>query len=352
MTDNTSGVGLARISTPLGRNALTRIRNLALQGLAELAAPQASSLPRSEDYVELGEDGARLRRAGRPEVAEVSAETLGALAARSGQRPIDLVFTGTSCIDITFTLPAALLPELRRMVETEIGFRSPFANGASLSFWQAEELTDGYWRIRAAVALKAQVTALLDALAASGLRPGVVRREVAGASFVAQPGWAGGTDAAPGPVAVIARLPVTLRLTLAGAAILLASAAALSVSLGLAGARLGAEAEAARSALSAEAQASAGIRSLDVALARSAARLALTGVLSELLPDGTWLDQLVIEGDTLTLAGFGPSAAEVTRLLSTLPELTEIAFASPVTRDNTQSLERFRIVATMTGPSP
>ena len=65
-----------------------------------------------------------------------------------------------------------------------------------------------------------------------------------------------------------------------------------------------------------------------------------------------WLDQLIIDDDTVTLAGFGPSAAEITQMLTTLPELTDIRFASPVTRDNSQSLERFRIAATLTGAAP
>ena len=90
---------------------------------------------------------------------------------------------------------------------------------------------------------------------------------------------------------------------------------------------------------------------LDASLALATDRLAMAGTLSGLLPDGVWLDQLLIDEDSITVSGFAPSAAEITRLLSTLPQLSEIQFASPVTRDNTQNLERFRISATLEGAS-
>jgi hypothetical protein len=161
-----------------------------------------------------------------------------------------------------------------------------------------------------------------------------------------------GPRPAPGPRAILAGLPRTLKATLSGSALLLASALATTLWLGLGSGRLSAEAGAARASLSERAQATAGLRSLALSLARSADRLAMTGQLSTVLPDGYWLDQLAIEADTVTLTGFGPSAAEVTRLLSTLPELSDIAFASPVTRDNTQSLERYRISATLVSAAP
>ena len=75
--------------------------------------------------------------------------------------------------------------------------------------------------------------------------------------------------------------------------------------------------------------------------------LALTGTLSGALPDDVWLDQIIIDGTDVTLVGFAPSAAEVTRILTELPTLSDIKFASPVIRDNSQSIERFRIAATL-----
>ena len=63
----------------------------------------------------------------------------------------------------------------------------------------------------------------------------------------------------------------------------------------------------------------------------------------------TWLEQILIENDDLTIIGSAPSAAEVTRLLSVLPAIMDIEFGSPVTRDNTQNIERFRINAKLTG---
>ncbi|MEP2202031.1 MAG: PilN domain-containing protein, partial [Tateyamaria sp.] len=85
---------------------------------------------------------------------------------------------------------------------------------------------------------------------------------------------------------------------------------------------------------------------LDASLAKSTEVLAVTGTLSEVLPDEVWLSQIIIDDNEVTLVGFAPSAAEVTRILSDVPNLTDIKFASPVIRDNSQEIERFRIAAT------
>jgi hypothetical protein len=253
---------------------------------------------------------------------------------------------------MAFSVPTAPLAELRQMIETEVQFRSPFAEAVSLSFWTARELANGRWQIHAAVLLKTRVAELLADLKANGVLVGQVWREAAAVEFAAQPAWATGTRADPTGRSILAGLSRSLKLTVAGSVLLLASATALTLSLWLGAGRLSAEAEAARASLSADAQTSASVQSLEKSLALSADRLAMTGRLTSLLPDGFWLDQLAVEQDTVTLTGYGPSAAEVTRLLSTMPELSDIIFASPVTRDNTQSLERYRISATLVGAAP
>ena len=139
---------------------------------------------------------------------------------------------------------------------------------------------------------------------------------------------------------------------LLGAVIFCVSSIAALVSTTVAHGQMSDQAAAARTTLAAQAQAVAGLRTLDGALQVSTERLAMTGTLSALLPDGVWLDQLIVDEDTVTMVGFAPSAAEVTRLLTALPELTDIRFASPVTRDNTQNLERFRIAATLARAVP
>jgi len=175
---------------------------------------------------------------------------------------------------------------------------------------------------------------------------GVVRRYGKDSVFAALPVWAGYASE-PKPRRIFSGLPSMLKLSLLGAVIFCASAIAATVSGNLTQSQVAQQADAARASLAAQAQAAAGIRTLDQSLANAADKLAMTGTLSSLLPDGVWLDQLSIDDDTLTIIGFGPSAADITRILATLPQLSDIRFASPVTRDNTQSLERFRIVATL-----
>jgi hypothetical protein len=331
---------------------LVRVKNILRQGMHELARPEDAPRPRSAEAIAISDRGKFLLLAGSDQTVPFTPQILSGLADRTNSGPVDLVFRDKSCIDIAFSVPSAPLAELRQMIETEVQFRSPFAEAVSLSFWTARELANGRWQIQAAVFLRTQVAELLADLKANGVPVGQVWRESATVEFSAFPVWATGARAEPTAWSIVKGLSRTLKLTLAGSFLLLASATALTLSLSLGAGRLSAEAEAARASLSADAQTSASVRSLEQTLDRSADRLAMTGRLTSLLPDGFWLDQLAVEQDTVTLTGFGPSAAEVTRLLSTMPELSDIIFASPVTRDNTQSLERYRISANFVGSAP
>jgi hypothetical protein len=342
-------------ATPSVGTMLVRLKNLLRQGALDLAQGQGAEPVRAAEAIAITGQGHFLAlngQAGGDAQVPVTAQILAGLAARANPRPVDLVFQDGSCIDVAFSVPAAPLEELRQIIATEVQFRSPFAEGAALVFWTAREQPGGRWQIQAAVVLKTRIAELLADLAANAIAVGRVWREGAAVRFAAQPDWATAPAPAPRALAVLSALPGPLKLTLAGSLMFLASATALTLSLAVGAGRLSAEAEAARASLSADAQASASLGSLDRSLARSADRLALTGRLTTLMPDGFWLDQLAIERETVTLTGFGPSAAELTRLLTTLPELADIAFASPVTRDNTQSLERYRISATLVGSQP
>lgn len=328
---------------------LVRLKNVLRQGVQDLVRPVDAGRARSAEAIEITDQGIFLVLANSDQSVPVSPQILAGFADRATPRPVDLVFRDNSCIDVTFSVPTAPLDELRQMIETEVQFRSPFSEAVALSFWTAREQAGGRWQVQAAVLLKAKVAELLSNLQANRVPLGQVWRDGAAVTFAAQPAWATGPQPALGPLAILKGLPTALKLTLAGSGLFLASATALTLSLALGAGSLAPDADAARASLSAEAQTSASLRSLDLSLARSADRLAMTGQLSALLPDGFWLDQLAVEQDTVTLTGYGPSAAEVTRLLTSLPELTDITFASPVTRDNTQSLERYRISATFVG---
>ena len=64
--------------------------------------------------------------------------------------------------------------------------------------------------------------------------------------------------------------------------------------------------------------------------------------LTKLLPDGTWLQQLQISGDTVEIYGHSNRAADLVPPLENSPYFTQVEFTSPITRDN-QNKEVFRI---------
>jgi len=342
-----SGSGQARddSSASYGRK-LNKLRNLVLQGSEEMSARNVDHVPLSDYFVSFDGSAPLLRQNGTSDAQPLNAESLAQLATERGKFPLDVVFADNSCIDLSFRLPDALLPELRQIIENEIQFRSPFNDNVSYSFWVGEEQTDGKWRARAAVVLKTKVDDAFALMTEHGFPMGVVRRYGKDNAFAALPTWAG-HEADPKSRRVSSGLPSLLKLSLVGAVVFCTSAIASTVLGGMTQSQVAERADAARASLAVQAQSAAGIRTLDQSLANAADKLAMTGTLSSLLPDGVWLDQLSIDDDTLTIIGFGPSAADITRILATLPQLSDIRFASPVTRDNTQALERFRIAATL-----
>ena len=144
-------------------------------------------------------------------------------------------------------------------------------------------------------------------------------------------------------------IPPVLRFPFVGFALLLISAIAVVAVQSGQLRSVSQEAEIANAALAQRAAIETQTRSLRVSRTGSEVRISIIGSLAELLPDEVWLEQISVEDERLTVTGFGPSAADVIRILSQLGSLTDIQFGSPVTRDNTQNLERFRIDATILG---
>jgi len=64
--------------------------------------------------------------------------------------------------------------------------------------------------------------------------------------------------------------------------------------------------------------------------------------LTKLLPDGTWLQELRINEDTVEMNGYSNHAAELVPPLENSPFFTQVEFTAPITRDN-QNREVFRI---------
>ena len=326
----------------------TRVRALLAHSVAELAAPQRVPQSRSRFYVEQGNGDLQIRALGDPDRVAADAAGLDVIAGMVDGGAVDLVLAEDSCLDLNFTLPPGPLAEVRGMIASEISFKSPFSEDATLSFCEAHEAEDGGWRVRAVITLKDRVLQVAETLQQSNLEVRTLVRPYPGGELQAAPPWAESAEATtPALWSALRNLSPPLKAALMGACIFFLSAILLWGQTTFRDWSLTSQATSARSELRASAPATARLRGLDTAIAQSTEVLALTGTMSALLPDGVWLDQIIIDNDAVTLVGFGPSAADITRLLATVPTLTDVQFASPVVRDNSQSIERFRISATL-----
>lgn len=270
------------------------------------------------------------------------------------ERRLDLVFQGRSALDLSFVIPNAPFTDLEAMIDTELAYRSPFQRDQCVWFWRAKETESMDWQVDAAIVLKTSVDWVLDALKDKGKSINLARREAADGTtrLAVYPSWLKPLRHTSGPRSIgqsIRQIPPSLRLPVSALAILLVSAIALTVVQSARQSDIAAQATAANAEISQRAAAEAKTRALRDRRDIGDARIALVGSLAGLLPDDVWLEQIAIDDDQLTITGYGPSAADVTRLLATLTALSDIRFGSPVTRDNTQNIERFRIDATLTG---
>ena len=267
---------------------------------------------------------------------------------------VDLVFAGRTALDLSFQIPNGPFNDLQAMIETELEFRSPIQRNQSVWFWAAQETENGDWLVEGAIVLKTSVDWILEAIKSTGKTINLARRhrEDGSLRLGVEPDWLKKTSMlskATGPFARLAKIPPALRLPIAAFAIFLISTVALYVAQSVRYNAVAAQAQQSSDTLRQLAAAQAITSSLIDRRSMGEARVALIGKLAATLPDGVWLEQLIIEDSDITIIGFAPSAAEVTRLLATLSAVNEIEFGSPVTRDNTQNLERFRINAKLTG---
>jgi general secretion pathway protein L len=67
--------------------------------------------------------------------------------------------------------------------------------------------------------------------------------------------------------------------------------------------------------------------------------------ISKLLPDTAWLMELRVDEEIISLDGYAKSASELVGLFSQSRLLSNVSFASPVTRDQQSGMERFEIRA-------
>jgi general secretion pathway protein L len=67
--------------------------------------------------------------------------------------------------------------------------------------------------------------------------------------------------------------------------------------------------------------------------------------ITERLSDDTWLVQLRLSDQGLTIAGYAPTATSLVPTLEASPQLADVKFSAPVTPDATVNKDRFGIVA-------
>lgn len=92
-------------------------------------------------------------------------------------------------------------------------------------------------------------------------------------------------------------------------------------------------------------QAATPLRALERRKYQSPSSVIVLEVLSQILPDHTYVTELRIEGDKLRLIGVTRDAPELIRLLERSPNFTRATFFAPTTKGPTDPGERFHIEA-------
>ncbi len=330
-------------STFLPKGLYRRFLNRAEAGyLAEMTRP-ADQIAPAIMSIRLSRQGMELLRAGTPEADLPKDRSLiAAMLKDLPKGPIDLVLADGACLDITSTLPAAALSELPALIENEISFQSPFDLSKARWVWAAEE-ADTAWSLKAALVLKDSIDPLLGALKDSDRTIGRIIREGQSEQWIARDSWMQETKPTR---------PLWMNLCLLAAVAFLLAFTGQYVFANRKSAALDTEMNAARAVLASATQEQTASRIVTDARDLSLRKITLINDLARVLPDDTWLEQVSITEDGLEIVGYASSAAETTQQLAGIPGLSDVRFSSPVTRDNSQNTERFRIAATLDGAGP
>ena len=87
------------------------------------------------------------------------------------------------------------------------------------------------------------------------------------------------------------------------------------------------------------------LRALERRKYQSPSSVIVLEVLSQILPDHTYVTELRIEGDKLRVIGVTRDAPELIRLMERSPNFTRATFFAPTTRGPSDPGERFHIEA-------
>lgn len=266
-------------------------------------------------------------------------------AATAGQGPgVALLLTADALLEQEAVLPIAAERDMLRVLHYEMDRLTPFA--ASDVVWTGtvarRDRVHGRLHVRLSLVPRARIAPAMDALRAAGLRPEAIEVAVpGGARYLPLDGhatrsggaaWAGGACAA---LAVIcAALPFVAQ-----------SVASNRVEARIAALRPAVDQV---DALRRRMQASAGGTGVIAdQRGRVGDALGTLAILTDVLPDDTYLNELTLRARMLTMAGQSAGAARLIAALAADPGLRNPAFAAPVTRGEGTRVEGFSIRAEM-----
>jgi general secretion pathway protein L len=335
-----------------------------LRALYEDAARRLEAASRATTTIEAGERYWILRRGGQsvgqidwgeddPALARVTLNNL--LAASRGRRAVIVEIPPECVLSKVISLPAGAQRELDRILEFEIGRHFPFP--AERVFFRHRVLPRGAAGGESGLAVelvavpRETVTAIIDELAAIGVRPSGVAVISAGSETpLFLPGSVLGVPTKPR-----VNRPLAIAVGLLAIATLTSWPLAQQVRLGAIDREIAAlkpRAEAAlrsRDQLHKEAERSTAILRLR---AGRPSMVAILDMLTREIPDGSWLLSLSVNGREIVLDGLSPSAATIALALERSAGLTGIVFRSPITREPANGLEHFQLGATLAETKP
>lgn len=321
---------------------VNQMRGLLPAGLLPATLPDARivTIGRLEGVEDGGLAGEVLLRRNGVETAIAALDLEHAMAAQPGLATgLRLPRESVLCREVVLPLAAA------RNVESVIGFEmdrlTPF--GAEELYWGIGALrpdrVHGRLSVELFFVLRAQVESLLQALRRAGLAASFIEAEAGRIDLASEhrPAARWGRSTLAGLCGVLALaclaspfLRQQMALDAAAQKIAAVSPAAQVAE------RLRRQLETAASGETAIAEAR-----------RSGDALEVLANLTEALPDGTWLDDLLLKSGDLTFDGRSSNAAGLIGRLSATPGLKDPSFTAPVTRTADGSADQFSLRATV-----
>jgi general secretion pathway protein L len=269
-------------------------------------------------------------------------------AVQSGER-IELLIGDDLSIDDRIELPFAPRADIEALIALRVESDAPFPAGETRFVSRISAPRQEKVMVDIALFERARIEAAIEAIEARGANVITVGRKRAdGGSWSVAPAWRQVEEKRPNWAA----LPAMVRSAILGLVIAAGSLAAAVIYTEMRVETLRPSASAALDGLAAQAKRDAQLMELRNRQGVSANLLSALDQLSEKLADGTWLEQVTLEGGKLTLLTYAPSSTGTLDLVSTLPGIRNAVIEGSIARDASAGLERFRIVAEFSAQAP